>query len=79
MPADEADNLSASTILASPSSNLTLSRLDPAQSLFTFQNGAQTVGTLLSFDGSIYTISTPKGMRRFRAAGIKSIQTLAQR
>ena len=48
----------------------------PAQSLFTFQNGAQTVGTLLSFDGTTYTVSTPKGPRHFRAAGIKSIQAL---
>ena len=47
------------------------------QSLFTFQNGAQATGILLSFDGKTYTVATPKGMRRFRAAGIKSMQTLA--
>ena len=48
----------------------------PAQSLFTFANGAQTVGTMISFDGSTYTVSTPKGMRQFKAAAIKSIQAL---
>jgi len=53
------------------------SRPAPAQSLFTFQNGAQATGILLSFDGKTYTVATPKGMRRFRAAGIKSMQTLA--
>ena len=48
------------------------------QSLFTFQNGTQTTGTLISFDGTLYTVSTPKGMRRFRAAGIKSIQATSR-
>ena len=47
------------------------------QSLITFANGAQTVGTMISFDGSTYTVSTPKGMRQFKAAAIKSIQALA--
>lgn len=49
----------------------------PPLSQFTFLNGSQATGTLIRFDGSTYTVSTPKGMRRFRAAGIKSIQTLA--
>lgn len=48
----------------------------PPQSQFTFLNGSQATGNLISFDGSVYTVSTPKGMRRFRAAGIKSIQAL---
>lgn len=48
----------------------------PVQSLFTFANGAQTVGNLISFDGSTYTVSTPKGMRQFKAAAIKSITAL---
>ena len=48
----------------------------PPQSQFTFLNGSQATGNLISFDGSTYTVSTPKGMRRFRAAGIKSIQAL---
>lgn len=34
------------------------------QSLITFANGAQTVGNLISFDGSTYTVSTPKGTRQ---------------
>lgn len=46
------------------------------QSLFTFANGAQTVGTMTGFDGSVYTVSTPKGLRQFKAAAIKSIQVL---
>ena len=46
------------------------------QSLFTFANGAQTVGTLLGFDGSVYTVSTPKGMRQFKKAAIVSIRAL---
>lgn len=46
------------------------------QSLFTFANGAQTVGTMTGFDGSTYTVSTPKGMRQFKTAAIKSIQAL---
>ena len=48
----------------------------PAQSLFTFANGAQAVGTLISFDGSTYTVSTTKGMRQFKKAAIVSIRTL---
>lgn len=48
----------------------------PAQSLFTFANGAQAVGTLISFDGSSYTVSTTKGMRQFKKAAIVSIRTL---
>lgn len=47
------------------------------QSLITFANGAQSVGTLVSFDGSTYTVSTPKGTRQFKAAAIKSITALA--
>ena len=47
-------------------------------SLFTFANGAQTVGTMTGVDGAVYTVSTPKGMRVFKAAAIKSIQVLAQ-
>ena len=50
----------------------------PFQSLITFANGAQTVGTMISFDGSTYTVNTPKGMRQFKVAAIKSIQVLAQ-
>lgn len=49
----------------------------PAQSLFTFANGAQTVGTLLGFDGLTYTVSTPEGMRQFKKAEITSIHALA--
>ena len=49
----------------------------PAQSLFTFANGAQAVGTLISFDGSTYTVSTTRGMRQFKKAAITSIHTLA--
>ena len=45
----------------------------PAQSLFTFANGAQAVGTLISFDGSLYTVSTTKGMRQFKKAAIKAV------
>jgi len=48
------------------------------QSLFTFANGAQTVGTMTGFDGAVYTVSTPKGVRQFKAAAIKSIQELPQ-
>ena len=48
----------------------------PPLSQFTFLNGSLATGTLISFDGSTYTVSTSKGMRRFRAAGIKSIQAL---
>ena len=48
------------------------------QSLFTFSNGSQTVGTMLGFDGSTYTVSTPKGMRQFKKAWIISIRALAQ-
>ena len=48
----------------------------PAQSVFLFANGARAVGTLLSFDGSSYTVSTAKGMRRFKKAAIKSIHAL---
>ena len=46
------------------------------QSLFTFANGSQTVGVLVSFDGSTYTVSTPKGMRQFKKAWIASIRVL---
>lgn len=46
------------------------------QSLFTFANGAQTVGTMTGFDGVVYAVNTPKGMRQFKAAAIKSIQIL---
>ena len=49
----------------------------PAQSVFVFANGAQAVGTLLSFDGSSYTVSTTKGMRQFKKAAIVSIRPLA--
>lgn len=49
----------------------------PSQSVFVFANGAQAVGTLLSFDGSSYTVSTTKGMRQFKKAAIKSIHTIA--
>ena len=49
----------------------------PTQSLFTFANGAQAIGTLLSFDGSFYTVSTTKGMRQFKKAAIVSIRPLA--
>jgi len=45
-------------------------------SLFTFANGAQTVGTMTGFDGAVYTVSTPKGVRQFKAAAIRSIQSL---
>ena len=48
-----------------------------AQSLFMFANGGTAVGTVLSFDGSTYTVSTTKGMRRFKAAAIKSISPLS--
>ena len=48
----------------------------PTQSVFLFANGARAVGTLLSFDGSSYTISTTKGMRQFKKAAIVSIRTL---
>ena len=48
-----------------------------AQSVFLFANGARAVGTLLSFDGSSYTVSTAKGMRQFKKAAIVSIRTLA--
>jgi len=48
----------------------------PPQSLFTFANGAQAVGTLISFDGSSYTVSTAKGMRQFKKAAIVSIHAL---
>ena len=47
------------------------------QSLITFANGVQTVGNLVGFDGSTYTISTPKGTRQFKIAAIKSITALA--
>ena len=45
----------------------------PAQSVFVFVNGAQAVGTLISFDGSSYTVSTTKGMRKFKTAAIKAV------
>ena len=47
------------------------------QSLITFANGAQTVGTMTGFDGAVYTVNTPKGLRQFKAAAIKSIQALS--
>ena len=50
--------------------------IPPFHSLFTFANGAQTIGTMISFDGAVYTVNTPKGMRQFKAAAIKSIQIL---
>lgn len=46
------------------------------QSLFTFANGAQTVGILIGFDGNIYNVSTPKGMRQFKKEAITSIRAL---
>ena len=46
------------------------------QSVFTFKNGSQAVGTLLSFDGTAYAVRTPKGMRRFNFAAIKTIAAL---
>ena len=49
----------------------------PAQSVFLFANGARAVGTILSFDGSSYTVSTAKGMRQFKKAAIMSIRALA--
>ena len=48
----------------------------PTQSVFLFANGARAVGTLLSFDGSSYTVSTAKGMRQFKKAAIVSIRAL---
>jgi hypothetical protein len=45
----------------------------PAQSVFVFANGARAVGTLISFDGSLYTVSTTKGMRKFKTAAIKAV------
>jgi hypothetical protein len=45
----------------------------PPQSVFVFANGARAVGTLISFDGSLYTVSTTKGMRKFKAAAIKAV------
>jgi hypothetical protein len=47
------------------------------QSVFTFMDGSQAIGTLLSFDGSVYTVNTTKGMRQFKIAAIKSIHALA--
>ena len=47
-----------------------------ARSLFTSQIGTQTAGTLVSFDGTLYTVSTSGASRHFRAAGTKSIQVL---
>ena len=49
----------------------------PAQSVFIFANGAQAVGTLISFDGASYTVSTAKGMRKFTAAAIKAVYPVA--
>lgn len=55
----------------------------PPQSVFIFANGARAVGTLISFDGSFYTVSTTKGMRKFKTAAIKAVYpvtaTAAQR
>lgn len=45
----------------------------PAQSVFVFANGTRAIGTLISFDGSSYTVSTTKGMRKFKTAAIKAV------
>lgn len=45
----------------------------PLQSVFVFANGARAIGTLISFDGSYYTVSTARGMRKFKTAAIKSV------
>lgn len=47
------------------------------QSLFVFANGGLAVGTVVSYDGSVYTLSTTKGMRQFKTAAIKSITPLS--
>ena len=49
----------------------------PVQSVFVFANGAQAIGTLISFDGFSYTVSTAKGMRKFKTAAIKAVYPMA--
>ena len=48
-----------------------------AQSLFVLANGTQVQGTLVSFDGSRYTVSTAQGTVLLQAADVKSVYALA--
>ena len=48
-----------------------------SQSLFLLTNGTQVQGTLLSFDGSQYSVATSQGIRTLKATDIKSVYALA--
>lgn len=49
----------------------------PGKTLFLLKNGKDIIGTLASFDGSVYTVSTDGGTRTIKASEIKSIHALA--
>jgi hypothetical protein len=49
----------------------------PAKSLFTLKNGDQVVGSISSFDGTVYQINTDAGMKTIQASNVKSVYTLA--
>lgn len=47
-----------------------------AQSLFVLTDGTQVQGTLTSFDGTQYTVSTPGGLRTLEISAVKSVYAL---
>lgn len=49
----------------------------PGKSLFLLQNGSQVTGSLVSFDGATYTITTDQGTQTLKAADVKSVYALA--
>ena len=47
-----------------------------AQSLFVLTDGTQVQGSLSSFDGAEYTVSTPGGLRTLKISAVKSVYVL---
>jgi len=49
----------------------------PGKSLFLLQNGTQVTGSIVSFDGTTYTVATDQGTQTLKAAEVKSVYALA--
>ena len=48
----------------------------PGKSLFTLTNGDQVVGSIASFDGATYQLTTDKGPKSVKSSEVKSIYAL---
>ncbi len=76
------DTLAQSPLIAdssstAPSTGVPTVAVPTAQSLFLLTDGTQVQGTLISFDGSQYTVATIQGTRILKTSDIKSVYALA--